>query len=153
MSIQEELRTELEDAMRGRDRARLDVIRSVETEVSRARSEPGFAGTIDDDLYVRVIAAFVKKMEKAKAEFEEAGEAGRERAEKLAFEIDYLGRWLPLQLGEDDTRAVVRTAIAELGVDDPKMAGRVIGRVMKQGPQGLDGALVSRLVREELGAE
>jgi len=139
--------------MRQKDRARLDVIRSIETEVSRARSEPGFSGEIDDDLYVRVIGSFVKKMEKAKAEFEDLGEAGRGRADKLAFEIDYLGRWLPRQLGEDETRRIVGDAIAELGVDDPKMAGRVIGHVMKNGPDGLDGALVHRIVREELGGE
>jgi len=139
--------------MRQKDRARLDVIRSVETEVSRARSEPGFSGEIDDDLYVRVIGSFVKKMEKAKAEYEDLGEAGKGRADKLAFEIDYLGRWLPQQVGEGETRSVVRDAIAELGIEDPKVAGRVIGHVMKHGPDGLDGALVNRIVREELGAE
>ena len=42
-------------------------------------------------------------------------------------------------------------AIAELGVEDPKMMGRVMGYIMKSGRE-LDGGLVNRLVREELGA-
>ena len=68
-------------------------IRQVETEVARARTEPGFHGEVDDALYRRVIAAYCKKMDKARLEFVAAGERGRAQAEKLAFEIEYLGRW------------------------------------------------------------
>ena len=78
------------------------------------------------------------------------GERGREQADKLAFEIQYLAQWLPIGPSEDETRAMVRFAIAELKANDPKMIGRVIGQVMKSA-KGLDGALVNRLVREELG--
>ncbi len=46
----------------------------------------------------------------------------------------------------------MRAAIAELGAADPKMAGRVIGQVMKAAAGTVDGGLVNRLVREELGA-
>jgi uncharacterized protein YqeY len=153
MSIKDELQAELRDAMRARDRRRLDVIRSVETEVSRAKAAPGFSGEVDDALYGDVIAAFVKKMEKARREFEDLGERGREHVEKLDFETDYLSRWLPTALGEEETRALVTAAIAELGVDDPKMAGRVVGHIMKSGAEGLDGGLVNRLVRQALGGE
>ncbi len=153
MSIKEELTAELRDAMRGGDKARRDVIRQVETEVSRARSEPGFAGEVDDALYRTVIASYVKRMEKARAEYEELGERGADMAAKLAFETDYLSRWLPAKLSEDATRALVRDAIAELGVDDPKQAGRIVGQLMKARRDELDGALVNRIVREELGGE
>ena len=148
--IKEELAAELRDAIRSRDQRRMDVVRQIETEVARARTEPGFHGEVDDDLYVRVISAFVKKMDKARLEFVAAGERGRAHAEKLAFEVEYLSRWLPRGLSEEATRALVRAAIAELGASDPKMAGRVVGRVMKSGTEGLDGTVVNRLVREEL---
>lgn len=152
MSIADELRAELRDAMRARDRDRTDVIRNVEAEVGRAKTAPGFSGEADDELYASVMASYVKRMEKAREEFLAAGEKGRAQADKLAFEVGYLGRWLPDSLDEDETRALVRSAIAELKADDPKQAGRVVGHVMKSGVEGLDGALVSRLVREELAA-
>jgi uncharacterized protein YqeY len=151
MSIHDELAAELRDAMRSRDRRRMDVIRQVETELARARTEPGFHGEVDDALYRRVIASYVKKMDKARLEFEAAGERGRLQAEKLGFEIDYLKRWQAQALDEAATRALVRAAIAELGASDPRMSGRVTGQVMKAGAGSLDGSLVSRLVREELG--
>jgi len=151
MSIHSELRDELVAAMRAGDKARVNVIRQVETEVAVAKAAPGFSGQIDDDLYLRTIASYVKKMDKARQEYEGIGERGRDHAARLAFEVGYLGRWLPKTLGETETRSLVRTAIAELGASDAKAAGRVIGRVM-QSADGLDGGLVNRLVREELGA-
>ncbi len=136
--------------MLSKDKPRTAVIRQIESEVAVARSASDFAGDVDDDLYEQTIRSYVKKMEKARQEYLGAGERGVAQAEKLAFEVDYLSRWLPDSLSEDQTRAIVAAAITELGADDPKMAGRVVGHIMKAGTEGLDGGLVNRIVREEL---
>ncbi len=74
-------------------------------------------------------------------------------AEKLAYEVDFLGQWLPKKLGEEETRMLVAEAVDELDVSgDEKAAGRVIGHLMKSHGKDLDGGLVNRLVRELLGA-
>lgn len=137
--------------MRAGDRPRINVIRQVESEVTLAKTAPGFSGEVDDDLYSKVITSYVKKMDKARREYEELGDRGTENADKLAYEVGYLSRWLPVVLSDDETRVLVRKTIGEMGVTDPKQAGRVIGAIMKTG-SGLDGAVVNRIVREELGA-
>ncbi len=149
MTIEEQLAAEQKAAMKSGDRATLNVIRQVRSEVSVIKASPGFSGEVDDDLYLSTIASYVKRMGKAKAEYEAMGEPGREQADKLAFEIDYLSKYLPTQLDEAATRDLVASTIAELGVDDPKMKGRVIGAVMKKG-EAVDGSLVARLVSEML---
>lgn len=152
--IHEQLQDELRDAMRAGDKPRKDVIRQIETEVSTARSEPGFSGEADDALYEKVIASYVKKMDKSRQEYLEMGERGAAMAEKLAFEIEYLGRWLPKKLGEDETRQLVRETISELGVaGDPRASGRVTGTLMKSRGADLDGGLVARIVAEELAVD
>lgn len=150
MTIEEELAAELRDAMRGRDKPRLNVIRQVQTEVAVAKAAEGFAGDVGDDLYRTVIAGYVKKMNKARKEFEAAGDRGATRAAALAYEVEFLSRWLPRQLDEEATRALVRSTIAEIGAADAAATGQVIGAVMRSGEE-LDGSLVARLVREELG--
>ena len=150
MSIQEQLRAELKAATLERDQPRLDVIRAVETEIKVARTAKGFDGEVDDALYVRIIAAYSKKMSKALTEYEKAGERGQEMAAKLAYEVAYLSRWLPQQLDEEATLAIVLSTIAELGVSDPKQTGRVMGAVMKAHGKDVDGGLVNKLVREHL---
>jgi uncharacterized protein YqeY len=98
------------------------------------------------------IATYVKRMGKARSEYDALGERGREQAEKLAFEIDYLSAYLPQKLDESATRALVDQTIADLAATDPKMTGQVIGAVMKSGEE-VDGALVARLVKAALAVD
>ena len=151
MTIQEQLAAEQKAAMKSGDRATLNVIRQIQSEVAVAKAAPGFDGDVDDDLYLATIATYVKRMDKARNEYADLGERGRDQAEKLAFEIDYLSAYLPQKLDEAATRSVVDQTIADLGAADPKMTGQVIGAVMKSG-EDLDGALVARLVNEALAS-
>lgn len=123
MTIKEELSAELREAIKSGDKLRRDVIRQVETEVSIARSRADFTGDVDDELYRSVIAAYVKKMDKSREEYQGLGERGQAMAEKLGFEVGYLSRWLPEMLGEEETRALVRETIEELGVEGDEKAG------------------------------
>lgn len=152
MTIQEQLTAELRSAMKEKDVLRRDVIRQVQTEVATARSQPDFTGEVDDAFYERVIASYVKRMDKSREEYEALGERGEAMADKLAFEVEYLSQWLPKKLDEAETRRLVVEAIEELGAaGDEKAAGRVTGHLMKSHGTDLDGGLVNRLVREELG--
>jgi len=150
VSIEQELSDELKDALRAGDAKRKNAIRAIQTEAARAKSEPGFGGDTDDAFFEKIIGSFVKKMEKARREYEELGERGEEMAAKLGFEVEYLGRWLPKLLDEDATLILVKGAIAELDASDPKEAGKVVGFIMKSHKGEVDGGLVNRLVRAEL---
>ena len=144
-------RAELKDALKARDTARSNVIRAITTEIQKRKSEPGFAGEVDDALYLEVMATFAKKMDKARREYEGYGDRGAEQAAKLAFEVEYVSRWLPTKLDEDATRALVQQVVDELGVaGDPSATGRVMGTLMKAHKDDLDGAVVNRIVREVL---
>jgi hypothetical protein len=149
MSIEQRFRDNQISAMKARDAATLNAIRSIQAEVATAKSAPGFKGEVDDDLFTKVIATYVKRITKSKAEYDAMGDRGAEQAAELAFEIDYLTRYLPKKLNEQDTRMLIEGAIADLGADDSTPVGQVVGTVMRSGEE-LDGALVNRLVRELL---
>ncbi len=151
VSIEDDLQDRLKQAMKDKNRTALDAIRNVRTEIQRARTEPGFDGDSGDAFTQSVIAAYVKKLDKARSTFTDAGDKGAENAAKLTVEIDYLSQWLPDKLDSDATRAVVRQAIADTGVTDPKQAGKVIGAVMKAHRDEVDAKLVRSLIDEELG--
>lgn len=151
MTIDDDLSARLKDAMRAKDRPVLDAIRNARTELQRARSEPGYDPANDNDDFVRqILAAYVKKLRKALENYAGTGERGAEAAAKLQAEIDYLSQWLPQALDEAATRELVRSAIADLGVTDPKQSGKVIGAVMKTHRDVVDSAVVQRVVAEEL---
>ncbi len=149
--IKDEIQTEFKDAMKSKDAPRRDVIRQINSEVSTRKAAPGFDGNDGDDFYVAVIGSYVKKMDKARQEYEGLGERGAEMAAKLAYEVEYLSRWLPTKLDEEATRALVEGVVADLGVaGDPKAKGRVMGTLMKDHKDDLDGGLVNRIVSEAL---
>jgi uncharacterized protein YqeY len=151
VTIEDQLRNDQKQAMRDKDTATLNAIRSVQAEVATAKSAPGFSGDVDDDLYLATIATYVRRMRKAKEEYDALGERGAEQAATLGYEIDYLSGFLPQTLGEGETAALVDRVIADLGADAETPPGRVIGAVMKSG-EPVDGALVNRIVTERLEA-
>ncbi len=149
MTISAEITAALKDAMKAKDKPRLAALRAIQTEVATAKAEAGFDGDDGDDFYRGIISAFVKRAAKSKREFEAAGERGAAHAAALAYEVEYLSRWLPDTAdAEAEIRAHVDAAIAEFG-KDPKMMGRIIGHVMQAG-EGFDGGLVSAIVKERL---
>ena len=147
MALIDDLSTALKDAMKAKDKPKLDAIRQVQTEVAKKKAEKGEEAT--DALVLGVISSYVKKMVKAVEEYNSLGDRGVEMAAKIQFEIDYLSEWLPEQLSEDEVSKIIDDVLAELGDVDMSQMGKIIGAVMAKA-DGLDGSTVSRLVREKI---
>ncbi|MCC6619262.1 MAG: GatB/YqeY domain-containing protein, partial [Chloroflexi bacterium] len=62
-----------------------------------------------------------------------------------------LAEFLPQQLSEGEILALVREAIAATGASTPADLGRVMGAVSPRTKGRADGAMVSGIVRRELG--
>jgi uncharacterized protein YqeY len=88
-------------------------------------------------------------MTKAVEEYQSLGERGEEMANQIQLEVDFLSDWLPEQLSEEDVSKLVDEVLSELGEVDMSQMGRIIGAVMAKG-DGIDGSLVSKLVKEKL---
>ena len=147
MALIDELSATLKEAMKAKDKPKLDAIRQVQTEIAKKKSEKGEEA--NDELVLGVISSYVKKMTKAVEEYKSLGDRGIEMAEKIQFEIDFLSGWLPEQLSEEDVAKLVDEVLADLGEVDMSQMGRIIGAVMAKG-EGIDGSIVSKLVKEKL---
>ncbi len=147
MALIDDLSAALKEAMKAKDKPKLDAIRQVQTEIAKKKSEKGEEAT--DELVLGVISSYVKKMTKAVEEYKSLGERGIEMAEKIQFEIDFLSDWLPEQLSEEDVAKLVDEVLADLGDVDMSQMGRIIGAVMAKG-DGIDGSVVSKLVKDKL---
>ena len=79
MSLSEDLSSALKEAMKAKDKPRLDAIRQIQTEVAKKKAEKG--EEVTDDLVLGVISSYVKKMIKAVEEYKSLGGRGIEMAE------------------------------------------------------------------------
>ena len=146
MALIDELSDALKEAMKAKDKPKLDAIRQVQTEIAKKKSEKGEEAT--DELVLGVISSYVKKMTKAVEEYKSLGDRGTEMADKIQFEIDFLSGWLPEQLSEEDVAKLVDEVLADLGEVDMSQMGRIIGAVMAKG-EGIDSPF--NLTEEEYG--
>ena len=147
MALVDDLSAALKEAMKAKDKPKLDAIRQVQTEIAKRKSEKGEEAT--DELVLAVISSYVKKMTKAVEEYQTLGDRGTEMAEKIQFEIDFLSEWLPEQLSEEEVEKIVDAVLIEMGDIDISQMGKVIGAVMSKG-DGIDGSLVSKIVKSKL---
>lgn len=151
MTIIETLDEELRRALKAGERDVVDVIRMIKTRLAEKRTSPGFTGPLTDEVAVEVIRSYIKSIEKAIDEIEHGGGAENPILRKYRFEIEYLQRYLPKMLSEEEIREIVRRVIEEMGVSGPSAVGKVMGAVMKAHRDRVDGAVVRRIVEEELG--
>ena len=147
MTLADDLSMALKDAMRAKDKPKLDAIRQIQTEIAKKKAEKG--EEVNDDLVLGVISSYVKKMIKAVEEYQSLGDRGQEMAEKIQFEIDFLRSYLPEQISEEEVEKIVDEVLTELGDVDISQMGRVIGAVMTKG-DGIDGSVVSKIVKNKL---
>ncbi len=150
MSLEQTLRDKLTAAIKAKDLRTANIIRMINTKIMERRTAKDFKGEVDDALVLDVIAVYKKSLEKAKTEFEAAGERGREQAAELGEEIAYCAQFLPQGLSTDELRSAVQEAIAEMGDVNPKMAGRIVGAVMKKHKGRAEAGDVKKLVDELL---
>lgn len=147
MALADDLSSALKDAMKAKDKPKLDAIRQIQTEIAKKKAEKG--EEVNDDLVLGVISSYVKKMIKAVEEYQSLGDRGQEMAEKIQFEIDFLSSYLPEQLSDEEVEKIVDEVLSELGDIDISQMGRVIGAVMAKG-DGIDGSIVSKIVKDKL---
>jgi uncharacterized protein YqeY len=149
-NLEAQLREQLTAAIKAKDLQTANLVRMINTKIMERRTAKGFTGTVDDALVLDVISTYKKSMEKARAEYVNAGERGKEQIAEIDFEIAWCSKFLPQAMSETELRAAVVAAIAELPSRDPRMAGRVIGAVKKQYGERVDAQLAKKLAEEEL---
>jgi uncharacterized protein YqeY len=150
MSLEATLRERLTAAIKAKDLRTANLIRMINTKIMERRTAKDFKGTVDDALILEVIGAYKKSMEKARGDYANAGDRGKDQLADIDFEVQWCSELLPAGVPEAELRDAVAKAVAALPNKDPKMAGRVVGAIKKQYGDRADGALVKKLADELL---
>ena len=142
MAMYDTLMADMKEAMKARDMKSVNAIRGV---IAKAKDLTVNAGKeMTDEAVLSVIAKGVKQREESIAQFQAAGRA--ELAENERVEMEFLKKYLPAQLSEEEVAAVVKAVVAETGASSKKDMGKVMKEVMARVQGQADGKLVSKLV-------
>jgi len=148
MSIKEQLKKDLTEAIRGRDEITSGTIRMVLTAITNEEVAGKEARVLSDEEIITVLSREAKKRREAAEAFENAGRADKSALEKSEGEV--IAKYLPAQLSEADIAAIIAEAIASTGAQGPGDMGKVMGAVKTKIAGKADGGLVSALVKAAL---
>ena len=128
-----------------RDTTRL-IIAAIKNRDIEART--GKAPADDDVLVVEILQKMVKQRRESIEMFEKGGRG--ELAANEAAEIAVIERFLPAQLSDEDTTALIEGIKAEIGAVDVKDMGRVMALLKERHATALDMSKASGLVKAAL---
>jgi uncharacterized protein YqeY len=148
VSLRERLEADMKEALKSRDRLRLETVRGVRGAVRNKEIEVG--GALDDAAIQRVIRTLTKQRGEAIEQFRAAGRT--ELVEKESAELAILEAYLPAAPDAAQIEAVVREVIAELGARGPSDTGKVMRPALDRLGPAADGKLVNQTVRRLLSA-
>lgn len=136
-------------ALLGGDRFVGDTLRNLKAailneEVATGKRDEG----LSDAGIETVVAREVKKRHESSRLYRDNNRP--ELAEPEELEAAILQRYLPEQLSEAELVEVVRAKIEELGAPGPQAMGQVMGAIKCELGNKADGALLARLVKEQL---
>jgi uncharacterized protein YqeY len=145
----ERVQSELQAAMRGGDRGRVDALRLMLSALQKAAKE-GPAGEFTEADAEAVLRRERKQRIEAAEVYREAGRP--DRAAREEADVPVIDEFLPRAMTDAELEALVDAAIAETGATSMKEMGRVMGLVTQRGGGRVDGRAASALVRTRLGA-
>jgi uncharacterized protein YqeY len=151
MTLSERLDSDLKDAMRAKDAAKLGVLRMLKSALKYAAIEKsGAEGKLDDAATTQVIRKQVKQRQDSIESFEKGGRPELVAKEKAELEI--LNSYLPQSLGAEELAKLVRDAIAEVGATSKAQMGAVMKDVQAKAAGRADGKTLSQEVQKQLSS-
>ena len=149
MSLHDELDDDLKQALRSRERLRVDVIRMIKAAVQTKEIE--LKRNLDDAEMTKVMTTLIKQRREAADQFHKGNR--QDLADKELQEIIIIEGYLPKAMPEEDIAQLIEAAIQEVGATASKDMGAVMKTVMARlAGQPVDGKRVSELVRAKLQA-
>lgn len=140
-----QLESDLQDAMRERDKIRLTVLRLLKSALKNYQIEVGH--DLSNQEVLSILQKEAKKRQEAAQAYEQAGRV--EQAQEERDELATIESYLPEQMSEADVTKVVAEVIAATPADQRQM-GPIIGQVRAKTEGQADGALIAKLVAQEL---
>lgn len=150
MSLYQNIKLQMIEAMKARDIMRLNVLRGLvsaftnEAIMKQKRPDEELA----DEEVLAIISRAVKQRKDSIEQFEKGGR--KDLAESERAELVVLEAYLPQQMSRDEVEAYIKRKISEIGDINKSKKGQFMGIIMKELKGRADGALVKEVIDSEI---
>lgn len=148
MTLEEQISDGIKNAMKAKDKVRLETLRNIKKVILEARTKPGAADHVDDAECIRIIQKLAKQSKESADIYKQQGREDLYLEE--AAQLVVLEGFLPKQMSDAELTEALKSIIAAVGATSPQDMGKVMGAATKQLAGLADGKAISAKVKELL---
>ena len=144
----EQVSTDIKEAMKARDKVRLETLRNIKKVFLEAKTAPGADDNLSDANAMKILQKLAQQG-KESAETD-AKQNRQDRADAELAQVAVIEEYLPKPFSPEEVEEAVKTIISQIGATSMKDMGRVMGVATKQLAGKADGGAISQAVKKAL---
>jgi len=148
MALFEKISNDIKDAMKARDKVRLETLRNIKKVFLEAKTAPGANDTLEDSEALKILAKLAKQGKESAHVFTE--QKRQDLADEEIAQVNVIEEYLPKQMSESDIEVQIKDIIAQTGATSMKDMGKVMGIASKSMAGKADGRIISTIVKDLL---
>lgn len=148
MSLFEQVSKDIMEAMKARDKVRLEALRNIKKCFIEAKTAPGSNDKLSDADALKILSKLAKQGRESAAFYKENGR--KELADEETSQADVIESYLPKALTSEEIEAEVKILISETGASSIREMGKVMGLASKKMAGRADGKEISDIVKRLL---
>jgi len=146
MSLKEQIKNDIKDAMRAKETVKRDTLRNIQAAVKQIEVDE--RREVSDADVEAIMMKYLKQREDAKIQFAEAGRD--DLVEKEEAEIAIVKAYLPEPMDDAELESVLKEVIASVGAESMKDMGKVMGAAKNTIGSRADGGRINQIVKKLL---
>ena len=148
MALFEQVSNDIKEAMKARDKVRLETLRNIKKVFLEAKTAPGANDTLEDTDALKLLSRLAKQGRESAATFTQQNR--QDLADAALAQVAVIEEYLPKPLTEAEIEAAVKEIIASVGATGMKDMGKVMGMATKKMAGRADGGAISAVVKRLL---
>lgn len=148
MALYDQVSNDIKEAMKARDKVRLETLRNIKKVFIEAKTAPGSNDTLEDADALKILQKLAKQGNESAETYKQQNREDL-AAEELA-QVAVIEQYLPKPISEEEIEAAVKAIIEETGASSMKDMGKVMGMASKQLAGRADGKVISTIVKKLL---
>jgi len=148
MSLEAKIVEDIKDAMRSKEKERLEALRAVKSALILAKTEKD-AGEMTEEGEVKILQKLVKQRTESAKIYREQGRD--DLADKEEKEVSFIKVYLPEQMSADEVEKVISKLAADNNITQQSDFGKLMGLAMKELAGKTDGKMISAAAKKVLG--
>lgn len=144
----EQISNDIKEAMKARDKVRLETLRNIKKVFIEAKTAPGANDTLEDADAMKLLSKLAKQGKESAATYVQQNR--QDLADAELAQVAVIEEYLPKAMTEEEIEAAVKEIIAATGAQGMKDMGKVMGVASKQMAGRADGRVISGIVKKLL---